>query len=157
MAAGFYRPQTALWLAFLAPVAVYAGGWAVSPMFTRDDAAIPVIRDGALYGTVAGALVAFLLGLWTLRSCKQRNSAFLAPVALGFFAKLFGLCLGTWICFRQIGQGSHFTYAFCFVAAAFGWQLIFTPSLLQMRGQPKQGPGGTPPGNSPEKGPAATR
>lgn len=127
----FYNPRRALAFASLVPVAVAVGAYFLAPIFARDEAGIPALQLGGALGALLGLIVALALGLWTWASCKRPGSAFLAPVAMGFLAKAITLAAGTFLLWRTVGQGSHLAYAFAFVAAAFGWSLVFTPSLLR--------------------------
>ena len=91
--------------------------------------AVLALRLGAVAGALAGGLTAFGIGSWTAYACRRAGSAFLAPMAFGFLAKVCVLSLGTLAFYLSLARGSHLAFAVAFVFSAVGWQLVFAPSL----------------------------
>jgi hypothetical protein len=104
------------------------------PRLTESDARQALLRDGGLLGIAAGTLLSLGLGVWMIGACRRGGSAFLAPMALGFLAKLAVLAGGTWLLYRPLRDlGSHVAFALCFVVSVLAFQAIFTPVLGRAR------------------------
>lgn len=113
-------------LASLAPLVVVVVGYFLMPAFAGDEARIQALRRGVAIGGLTGWVLALGVGLWTHRAVGKGGAAFLAPMAGGFLAKLFVLGIGTLLLAGPLSRsGDPISFALCFVATVFGFQLLF--------------------------------
>jgi hypothetical protein len=107
---------------------------AIVPALTENDSGRSLLRAGGLLGVAAATLLSLVLAAWMLGACRRGGSAFLAPMAIGFLAKLAVLAGGTWLFYQPLrGLGSHVTFAVCFAVSVLAFQAVFTPVLGRAR------------------------
>lgn len=108
------------------PVVVLVLAIVLPQFFAKGDAAAAALRSGGTFGVAAAVVVSIAVGLWMTRACQAGGSAFLKPLAGGFLVKLVVLAAGTLLVRGPLRVlGNHVAFALAFVAAAFGFQMLF--------------------------------